>query len=182
MPLPQLGAQRGAAVPLLTAWPSYSADVAGTESRNQGYAVHGEDVASLVRGFNEIGMPEQRMAAALEIVREVTAVNAVSDFYWYCTPSTSEICCYWNDAEQNQMWINTTGVVLREDGSLAKLPERARDYFLRADRLAGWLLPGAEMGSGGGPPKRDIPPVNCPVTFFPMPAGSLCPDCEVVHS
>jgi hypothetical protein len=149
---------------------SYSAEVAGKRSKNQSYDVHGEGAASLVRGFDEVGMLEHRRAAALDIVREVVAVNAATDFYWYCTPSDSEICCYWDDADQNQMWINPTGVVLREDESLAKLPERPRDYFLGADRLAGWLLPGAEMGSGGGPQRREIPTV-----------GSICPDCEVMH-
>lgn len=156
--------------------------MAGRRSGNQTYDVHGEGVASLVRGFDELGMPEHRRAAALEVVREVVAVNAVTDFYWYCIRSGSEICCYWDDADQNQMWINTTGIVLREDQSLAKLPERTRDYVLDEGRLAGWLLPGAETGTGGGPQTRAIPTVNCPETFLPVPVGSKCPDCDVVHS
>ena len=155
--------------------------MAGKRSKNQSYDVHGEGVASLVRGFNEIGMPEHRRVVALEIVREVLAVNAAADFYWYCTHSDSEICCYWDDADQNQMWINTTGVLLLDDESLAKRPERTRTYFMGEGRLSGWLLPGAEMGSGGGTQTREIPTVTCPETFLLLPVGSICPDCEVVH-
>jgi hypothetical protein len=155
--------------------------VAGKRSRNQDYEVHGEDVASLLRGFSEIGMPEHRRALALEIVRDVLAVNAAVDFYWYCTLSDSEICCYWDDASQNQMWINATGVLLLDDESLAKRPERTRTYFMRGSMYSGWLLPGAEMGSGSGTRTREIPTVNCPETFLPLPAGSICPHCEVKH-
>jgi hypothetical protein len=46
----------------------------------------------------------------------------------------------------------------------------------------GWLLPGAVRGVGGGPQRPKAAEVRCPETFVWQPAGSVCPDCDVLHS
>jgi hypothetical protein len=138
---------------------------------------HGEGLRSLTNAFAELNMPVHRRPAALEIVSEVLAANSAQDFYWYVPRVTREVCCYWDGAKRNLLWISPTAVWGRP--ALSR-PERALTYS-KEDGGVGWLLPGAESGTGSGRPKKAVSSVLCPETGIRRPAGSTCPDCEVVH-
>jgi hypothetical protein len=152
-----------------------------TEKRdiNHSYSVHGDDVASMTRGFMEIGMPSSRHAAALEIVRDVMVANKAREIRWYVTHVPLEVCGYWDAAEQNQMWI-WPGVV----AVLAILdrPLKPINYSRGEGELVGWLLPGGEAGAGGGPRRKAMGSIRCPKSGIRQPVGSVCPDCDVIHN
>ncbi len=155
--------------------------VAGKRSGNQKYKVHGEGVSSLVQGFDEIGMPEYRRSAALVLLGEVLAANDVTDFYWYMPPATEELCCYWDAAEQNQLWINAGELHVMKDEKAVRRPARPLTYSKQDGDYVGWLLPGGQGGTGGGPQKPKIASVLCPKTFLYVPAGVPCDECDIVH-
>jgi len=155
--------------------------MAGKRTTNQRYAIHGQDVDSLRRGFVELGMPEHRQEPALEMVRDVLAVNSAKEFFWYMPPVTIEICCYWDGANRNLLWITSAVVQILNDPEVAR-PSRVVDYRKADGDTVGWLLPGSEGGGGGGPKKSKIKQVRCPEYFTLQPAGARCPDCDVVHS
>lgn len=156
--------------------------MAGKRESIQQYEMHGHEVASLGRGFDELGMPTYRRATAIEIVHEVLEANKASDFYWYKPPATDELCCYWDDAELNLMWINSGELHVRNDPASVVMPPRPITYTRTDNELVGWLLPGGEAGTGGNSGKPKARSVLCPVTFIRRPVGELCPDCEVEHA
>lgn len=153
----------------------------GKRTQNWSYAVHGEGISSLTPGFDEIGMPAHRRTAAVEIIREVLTANGASDFYWYKPPATEELCCYWDDATRNLMWINAGELHVISEPSIVALPARPVTYRKQDGDLVGWLLPGAEAGAGGGPRKPTVPTVLCPDQFIEVPAAAECPYCEIRH-
>lgn len=155
--------------------------MAGKRDQNQRYEVHGDSIASLSRACAEIGMPEYRRSTAVEIVREVLAANGGVDFYWYVPPATDEVCCYWDDAEQNELWINPGEIHISSDEARTKRPERQLTYSKQDGAYVGWLLPGGQMGSGGGQERAKVATVLCPETYVHVPAGQPCSHCEVVH-
>ena len=77
----------------------------GKGDANRRYAVHGDGLASIRDGFNELAMPEHRRAEAFSIVSEVLAANRVVDFRWYRTEVTNELACYWDDQPTNVLWV-----------------------------------------------------------------------------
>lgn len=152
--------------------------MAGKSDRHTGYEVHGEGIESLREGFARLAMPANRHREALTIVREVSDANGASTLRWYMPPVTPEICGYWDDSEVNQLWITSAEVHIAATTARPKLPltwsKQDGDYV-------GWLLPGAESGSGGGPQKAKVAETRCPTSFLLHPTGTACPDCDVVH-
>lgn len=149
---------------------------------HRGYAVHGDSVDTIRAGFDSIGMLAHRQAEAQSIVREVVEANGVVDFRWYKPDDTPELCCYWDDLDRNVLWVTVANVHIPMDRGPVQ-PERPLTWSKEAGAFVGWLLPGAESGSGGGGrPKLRVAEVRCPVTFILQPAGQPCPDCEIVHS
>lgn len=126
-------------------------------------------------------MPGDRRQAALTIVHEVLATNDVQDFYWYKPKRTPELSCYWDDADRNLLWVTSIGVHVRNDPSV-ELPARPTNWSKEDCKYVGWLLPGGEAGTGGGRTKTLVPEVLCPETHLRVPAGQLCPDCEILHA
>lgn len=155
--------------------------MAGKRDQNQKYKVHGEGISTLGRGFDEIGMPEYRRSTAVTIVQEVLAANDAIDFYWYVPPATEEVCCYWDDAEKNQLWINPGELHVEKDDLRITRPARPVTYSKQNNDYVGWLLPGSQGGTGGGPQKAKIASVLCPATFLHVPAGVPCAECDIVH-
>ncbi len=123
-------------------------------------------------------MPPHRRGVALEIVGEVLEAKDADDFYWFMTPGTDEVASYWDDSSINQLWITAGDVHVHPS---TELPDRARTYSKGDGVYVGWLLPGAEAGTGGGRPKTQVKTALCPETGITQPAGSICPDCDVVH-
>lgn len=152
----------------------------GKRAGNERYDIHGSDVESLRQGFTELGVPEHRRATALELVREVLEANGARDFYWYKPPATAELCGYWDDADQNLVWVTTAAVAVI-NGPIIALPPRPLTYKKAEGDYVGWVLPGADPGTGGGRRSPEVPTVRCPQTFLRQPVGSLCPECDVVH-
>jgi hypothetical protein len=142
------------------------------------YPIHGNTVESLTEGFDALCMPESRRSQAMQIVREVLKANGVSVFRWYKTERTNELACYWDDADVNKLWITPTEVHVE---CRTPRPERALTWDKEGGKYVGWLLPGAERGTGGGARTVEMPTVLCPETFLRQPAGSICPTCEVSH-
>ena len=148
--------------------------------RYTGYDVHGSGVGSLQSGFAELTMPATRQRAAVEIVTELLTVNSAEDFVWYLPPATPELSCYWGGAATNLAWITAGALHIKRDGPVVPLT-RPFTYQKADGDYAGWLLPGAEPGSGGGPKRREVATVVCPATSLRQPAGQICPDCEILH-
>lgn len=153
----------------------------GKGDANQSYRVHGDDVDSLWTGFDEIAMPEHRRDEALAIVREVVEVNDAQDFRWYKTEGKDELCCYWDDLAVNVLWITANNVHIKADVSLVRRPLRTTDWSEHDGSGVGWLLPGADRGTGGGRQRPKVVEVRCPVTYLLHPAGTVCPDCDITH-
>lgn len=153
----------------------------GKRDQNRNYKVHGTGVSSLYAGFDEIGMPPYRRSTAISFVTEVLEANGARDFYWYVPPSTPEICCYWDDAEQNQLWINPGQLHISSDETRTKRPARPLTFSKQDGQYVGWFLPGGQSGTGGGPAPTQVATVVCPVTFLHVPAGVPCSDCEIIH-
>jgi hypothetical protein len=156
--------------------------VNGKGDANKRYRVHGDGVDPLTTGFNEIRMPQHRQREALAIVREVAAANGVRSFHWYKYESKAELCCYWDHHTANVLHITPTNVHIRADTSQIRRPPRAITWRDRDGMAVGWLLPGADPGAGGGRRRPIAAKERCPVTYMWLPAGSICPDCDVVHS
>lgn len=146
------------------------------------YSVHGTGLASLHDGFDAIKMPAHRSGDALAIAGEVLTANKANTFRWYLVESTQELCCWWDDHEHNVMWIRSHEVHIPADESVVARPARAITYQRSDGDYVGWLLPGGEMGTGGGPQTQAARFVMCPREFMEVPAGSECPWCEEVHS
>jgi hypothetical protein len=126
-------------------------------------------------------MDPARQRAALAIVTEILEVNDGRRFVWYVPPSTPEVCSYWDDAPTNLLWITNAGVHLKRGGPVDLLP-RAITYQKQDGDYVGWLLPGAEAGVGGGTRQAEVTTVLCPATSLHQPAGTICPDCDIVHT
>jgi hypothetical protein len=154
--------------------------MAGSGDRYLSYDVHGSGVESLAEGLANLAMAPARQRAAKEIVGELLTLNSAERFVWYLPPATPEVCAYWNDAPTNLLWITNVGVHLKRDGPVTPLA-RPITYEKQDGDYIGWLLPGAEAGTGGGARPSEITTVLCPVTSLRQPAGSLCPDCEIIH-
>jgi hypothetical protein len=142
------------------------------------YSVHGDSIDSLAEGFIALGMPASRRSAASQIVREVLKVNNVTVFRWYKTEGTNELSCYWDDAKVNMLWVTSTDVHIERD---TRRPERAHDWDKQDGKYIGWLLPGAERGTGGGRRASEVATVLCPESFIRQPLGSTCPTCDAIH-
>jgi hypothetical protein len=142
------------------------------------YAVHGDGVESLRIGFGELGMLPSRQEAALAIARDVAQANGAAAFRWYKPPATDELCCYWDDAAVNQMWISTSEVHV---AAWTSRPDRPLTWQTEDRAYVGWLLPGAEARSGGGSVKALVAEVVCPSSFVLHPQGTECPMCDIVH-
>lgn len=132
----------------------------GKRTQNWSYAVHGEGISSLTPGFDEIGMPAHRRTAAVEIIREVLTANGASDFYWYKPPATEELCCYWDDATRNLMWINAGELHVISEPSIVALPARPVTYRKQDGDLVGWLLPAPKPERAAGPASQRCPPCS----------------------
>ena len=143
------------------------------------YEIHGDGLESIWRGFAELGMPQGRQAEAFAIVSEVVEANRAAGFRWYKTPGTNELACYWDGATVNMLWITAGEAHIAADTAR---PERALTWSKQDGAYVGWLLPGADGGTGGGPKKVEVAKVLCPVTYLWQPAGQPCLECEVVHT
>lgn len=155
--------------------------VAGGSERYKTYAVHGRGWGSVRAGLAELAMPSSQQQAAMELVSEIAALNGAVDFVWYMSPGTAEVKCYWDWAPTNLLWITTVGVLVKRGGPVTPLARPCTYDKAEGDYL-GWLLPGAEPGTGGGAKDGAVATVLCPVTYLRQPAGQTCPDCEVVHA
>lgn len=148
--------------------------------RYQTYDVHGQGLGTLSMGCAEIGMPDSRQRAAVEIVSELLKLNDADEFVWYVPPATPEVSCYWSGSSRLLLWISPVAVTIKRDGPVSPL-QRTPTYQKEDGKYLGWLLPGAEPGTGGGARRPDIATVICPVSFQRQPSGQLCPDCEIIH-
>lgn len=144
------------------------------------YDVHGSGIGTLPEGFAHLAMAPARQRAAQQIVAELLKLNKAKRFVWYVPPATPEVCSYWDEAPTNLLWIHSAAVVIKRDGPVTPL-ERPTNYRKQDGDYVGWLLPGAEAGVGGGRTRPEIDTVLCPITSLCQPAGSICPDCEIVH-
>lgn len=149
--------------------------------RYQIYDVHGRGVDTVPTGCAALAMSDTRQRAVVEIVSELLVLNDAERFVWYLPPATPELSCYWGGAATNLLWITTGAVHIKRNGPVI---QRLRPFnYQKADGdHVGWLLPGAEAGTGGGPKRREVATVLCPASSLQQPAGQLCPDCEIVHS
>ena len=143
------------------------------------YRVHGSGLSSLVEGFSHIGMPEHRRKEATAIISEILDANGVGVFRWYKTDSLNELCCYWDDAAANMMWVGPGQIHIK---STTPRPSRAITWTKAGGNEVGWLLPGAVAGSGGGPATTVVASkVLCPDSGVLIPVGTLCPYCDEAH-
>lgn len=142
--------------------------------------VHGSGVGTLPEGFAHLAMAPARQRAAQQIVSELLELNNAKRFVWYIPPATPEVCSYWDDAPTNLLWITNVGLHVKRGGPVKPL-SRPITYQKQDGDYIGWLLPGAEAGLGGGTRQAEVSTVLCPVTSLRQPAGSICPDCDVVH-
>lgn len=149
--------------------------------KHLGYPVHGTGLASIREGFVAINMPEHRRDDAYKLVGEVLAANHATTLRWYLVDSTQELCCWWDDHERNVMWVRSHEVHIDADETLVTRPPRSTTYHRSDGDYVGWLLPGGEMGTGGGSPTSQTAFVLCRREHMQVPAGSVCPWCEVVH-
>lgn len=101
---------------------------------------------------------------------------------WYMTEGKDELCCYWDDLAANVLWITANNVRVKADTSLVERPQRATTWKEADGSGVGWLLPGAERGTGGGRQRPKAAEVRCPVTNVSHPAGTDCPHCDEVHA
>ncbi|MGH9211710.1 MAG: hypothetical protein ACRD2C_13650 [Acidimicrobiales bacterium] len=156
----------------------------GKGNTNTRYKVHGDGVASLtVSGFDVLAMPEHRRAEATAIVKEIIETNEIRDFKWYRTGGKDELCCYWGDHPMNTMWVTANNVHVLADTSLVRRPPSRRITWKDQQGVCiGWLLPGADQGSGGARRNARMDEIVCPETFLRQPAGSVCEECEIVRS
>ena len=150
--------------------------------RNETYERHGAGVDTLSIGFDELVMPHERRSMAIDIVRELLAANGASVLKWYMTAKTPEIACYWDDHEQNLLWITNTELHVMADSAIAALPDRPLSWEKQGGRYVGWLLPGASSGTGGGKRNTAVATVLCPEQFVQVPADAACDYCEVFHT
>lgn len=148
----------------------------------KGYRIHGDSVDSLRAGFDAIAMPENRRGEALAIVGEIFDANDVREFRWYMTEGKPELCCYWDDLVMNALWITASNVHMLADAPAVRRPPRATTWEDEKSFCVGWTLPGADRTAGGGRHGPKAANVRCPATFLWQPVGTVCPDCEVVHS
>lgn len=155
--------------------------VAPRADRYLNYKIHGEGISSLPAGLSHLVMVTARQQAAQSLAAEVLACNDGDDFVWYKTKSTPELACYWDGAPTNLLWITNSEVHVKADGPVVLL-NRPTTWSKQEGEYVGWLLPGAEAGSGGGPKRTELPEVLCPATSLRQRAGIICPDCEIVHS
>ncbi len=154
--------------------------MASKGNRNHKYTVHGDGIDTLRQGLIALDMPTSRQAEALAIVRDVFEANSVTDFRWYKPAITNELACYWDDAEQNLLWVTVSEVHVFADETLVKHPQRPVNWQKEEGVYVGWMLPGALAGTGGGARKTEAPYSLCP-TGIRRAVGELCPDCEIVH-
>lgn len=145
------------------------------------YEMHGSGVDSLPAGLAHLAMTTTRQRAAQDLVAEILALNGGDQFVWYIPPATPELSCYWGGAPTNLLWITNVGVHIKTDGPVVPLP-RPTTYEKQGGDYVGWLLPGAEAGTGGGPKRPEVAWVLCPATSLRQPVGQVCSDCEIVHS
>ena len=153
----------------------------GKGDANKRYAVHGDGLDSIREGFDHLGMPDYRRGEAFRVVSEVLAANDVVDFRWYKTDGTNELACYWDDQPSNVLWVTSSEVHIPADRGRVQRPARAVNWQKEGGARVGWLLPGAERGTGGGRREPEAAAVLCPETFIRQPVGSVCPTCDVVH-
>lgn len=154
--------------------------MAARNDRYQDYEVHGAGISSLPAGLAHLTMTAARREAAQNLVAEVLVRNDADKFVWYMPPATPELACYWDGAPTNLLWITNSEVHVKADGPVT-LPDRPTTWSKQDGGYVGWLLPGAEAGSGGGPKRPELPEVLCPATSLRQRAGIICPDCEIVH-
>jgi hypothetical protein len=160
----------------------WTLSMSGKGNANRRYRVHGDGVDTIRNGFAELAMPEHRRPEALAIVREVLGANDAINFRWYKPDGTNELACYWGDHPYNVLWVTASEVHIPSDTSRVRRPKRSVDWQKEEGAYVGWLLPGAERGTGGGPRNSEVETVLCPDTYIRQPAGTLCPRCDVVHS
>jgi len=154
----------------------------GKGDANREYRIHGDGVATLRAGFDEVAMPPFRRAEAMRIVTEVLDANAAVDFRWYKPEGTLEIASYWDHHDRNVMWVTPAEVHILADETRVKRPSRSLTWWKGGGDYVGWLLPGAEKGLGGGRREPAIATVLCPLSYLRIPVGSVCPACDIVHS
>jgi hypothetical protein len=142
------------------------------------YAIHGDGIDSIRAGFDKLAMSAERRNEAIKIIREVLDANHVRVFRWYKTPGTNELSCYWDDADVNMLWVTPGDVHIEASTSR---PARSPNWQKQNGKYIGWLLPGANAGTGGGVKEAEVATVLCPETFLHIPVGSVCPTCEIVH-
>jgi len=150
----------------------------GNRGADRGYDVYGDDLDSIRSGFDELGMPTGRQTEAFAIVQQVLVANGASVLHWYKPPRTDELACYWDDSPVNMLWVTASEVHVAAG---TPRPARALNWEKQDGAYVGWLLPGAEAGSGGGTKKTEVAEVPCPVSFILHPLGTECPHCEIVH-
>ena len=144
---------------------------------NEDYEVHGNGAETLAEGLRVLSMPEHRRKAALELVREILAVNQATEFRWYMPEKTEQILCYWDDQPRISVWIERSNIHMRKDETVARLPAIPTTWSKSGDYKVGWLLPGAESGAGGGPRKAEPKEVLCPNCFLLIPVETDCFEC-----
>ena len=79
------------------------------------------------------------------------------------------------------MWITANNVHVHADPSVVQRPPQRSVTWVGHDGCVGWLLPGADRGTGGGRQQPRASQVRCPVTFLWQPAGTVCQECDEVH-
>jgi hypothetical protein len=155
--------------------------MSGKGDANRRYRVHGDGLDSIRDGFAELAMPEHRRRDAFAIVNEVLRANEVVDFRWYKTEGKDELVCYWDEQPYNVLWVTASEVHIVSDTSRVRRPTRSVNWQKEDGAYVGWLLPGAERGTGGGPRNSEVETVLCPETYIRQPSGTICPHCDVVH-
>lgn len=105
----------------------------------------------------------------------------VVNFRWYKSDGANELACYWDDQPTNVLWVAPGDVHVPADRIRVTRPTRSLNWEKDNGAHVGWLLPGAERGTGGGRRQPDVATVRCPERFIHQPAGSICPDCDYIH-
>lgn len=80
--------------------------------------------------------------------------------------------------------VEALAMIAENEVHIAKVtprPSRTLTWNKQVGEYVGWLLPGAESGSGGGSKHTTTPKVLCPDSFLWHPAGTMCEHCEIVH-
>jgi hypothetical protein len=97
-------------------------------------------LSSLTAGFDMIGMPAPNQQATIEIVQEVLAANGRTEdeFSWYLQGKKKELCCTWDGAGRNLLWINRGELHVLNDRAMVKRPNRSVTFRPEHQRVVGW--------------------------------------------